>query len=87
MPKGPASTLYGQASPGGLVNYVSKRPTFEKRGEVGVEYGSYDHVQGQFDVSGPVGDSDKFAYRLVGLARDADTHTWRSLRPRQSQHP
>jgi iron complex outermembrane receptor protein len=73
IPKGPASTLYGQAAPGGLVNYVSKRPTFEKRGEVGVEYGSYDHVQGQFDVSGPIGDSDEFAYRLVGLARDADT--------------
>tara|TARA_B100002049_G_scaffold25548_1_gene16954 strand:+ start:1669 stop:3909 length:2241 start_codon:yes stop_codon:yes gene_type:complete len=73
VPKGPASTLYGQAAPGGLVNYVSKRPTFEKRGEVGVEYGSHDHVQGEFDVSGPVGDSDKVAYRLVGLARDADT--------------
>lgn len=73
VPKGPASTLYGQAAPGGLVNYVSKRPTFEKRGEAGVEYGSYGHVQGQFDVSGPVGDSEKLAYRLVGLARDADT--------------
>ncbi|RJT38602.1 TonB-dependent siderophore receptor [Mesorhizobium waimense] len=29
--KGPASVLYGGSNPGGLVNYVSKRPDFERK--------------------------------------------------------
>ncbi|OWK18343.1 hypothetical protein AJ88_03985 [Mesorhizobium amorphae CCBAU 01583] len=29
--KGPASVLYGGSNPGGMVNYVSKRPDFERK--------------------------------------------------------
>lgn len=32
--KGPASVLYGGANPGGIVNYVSRRPTGEAGGEL-----------------------------------------------------
>jgi iron complex outermembrane receptor protein len=71
--KGPSSVLYGQAGPGGLVNYVSKRPTFDTRREVRVESGTNDLVQGQFDISGAVNDSDTLAVRLVGLVRDSET--------------
>ncbi|HCA10334.1 MAG TPA: TonB-dependent siderophore receptor, partial [Marinobacter adhaerens] len=71
--KGPSSVLYGQAGPGGLVNYVSKRPTFDTRREVRVEAGTNDLVQGQFDISGAVNDSDTLAVRLVGLVRDSET--------------
>ncbi|MDR9425150.1 MAG: TonB-dependent siderophore receptor [Marinobacter sp.] len=71
--KGPSSVLYGQAGPGGLVNYVSKRPTFDTRREVRVETGSNDLVQGQFDLSGAVNESDTLALRLVGLVRDSET--------------
>ena len=69
--KGPSSVLYGQAGPGGLVNYVSKRPTFDTQREVRVEAGSNNLVQGQFDISGAVNDSDTLALRLVGLVRDS----------------
>ena len=71
--KGPSSVLYGQAGPGGLVNYVSKRPTFETRREVRVEAGTNELLQGQFDLSGSVNDSDTLALRLVGLVRDSET--------------
>ncbi|WP_297797248.1 TonB-dependent siderophore receptor [uncultured Marinobacter sp.] len=71
--KGPSSILYGQAGPGGLVNYVSKRPTFDTRREVRVEAGTNELVQGQFDISGAVNDSDTLALRLVGLVRDSET--------------
>ncbi len=37
--KGPASVLYGQISPGGLLNYVTKRPTEEAFREVELESG------------------------------------------------
>jgi iron complex outermembrane receptor protein len=71
--KGPSSVLYGQAGPGGLVNYVSKRPTFDSRREVRLEAGSNELRQGQFDISGAVNDSDTLALRLVGLVRDSET--------------
>lgn len=69
--KGPDSVLYGQLSPGGLVNRVSKRPDENAPQEVQVQAGSHDHLQGQFDVGGAL--SDDVQVRLVGLARDAQT--------------
>ena len=70
--KGPASVLYGQSAPGGLVNLVSKRPTDVASREVTVLGGSYGRIQGQFDVGGPVPGTDgKVTVRLTGLVRDA----------------
>ncbi|KKM07340.1 hypothetical protein LCGC14_1734930, partial [marine sediment metagenome] len=67
--KGPDSVLFGQISPGGLVNRVSKRPTVETIREVEVQTGTDDHYQGQFDFAGKLTDSDELTYRIVGLAR------------------
>lgn len=44
--KGPASVLYGQVAPGGVVNLVSKRPLFEPHYDLGLTIGSYDFNQG-----------------------------------------
>jgi len=71
--RGPASVLYGQGSPGGLINYVSKRPKPFAFGEAELELGSFDQVQGQFDFGAPIGESGALAYRLTGLVRDSDT--------------
>jgi len=73
--RGPASVMYGQGNPGGLINMISKRPVFEAFGEVGIQAGSYDTYQTMFDIGGPVGERDDFAYRLTGLARDAGVQT------------
>ncbi|MES2452552.1 MAG: TonB-dependent siderophore receptor [Pseudomonadota bacterium] len=69
--RGPASLLYGQNAPGGLVNMISKRPTDEPIHEVEFQGGSFSRKQGQFDLGGPLGEGVSF--RLTGLARDADT--------------
>ncbi len=71
--KGPSSGIYGQASPGGILNMVSKRPTIEQRNEVEVQTGSFNRIQGAFDFSGPIDQNREFLYRIVGLARDSDT--------------
>lgn len=71
--KGPASVLYGQISPGGMVNRVSKRPSEEALREVQVQYGSNRHMQAQFDIGGWLDEGGSLRYRLVGLARDAET--------------
>lgn len=71
--KGPASVLYGQISPGGMVNRVSKRPTATPVQEVEVQAGNYQHRQAQFDIGGSLDDQDTQLYRLVGVLRDAET--------------
>ncbi len=69
--KGPASILYGQISPGGAVNAISKRPVFEDLRQINLEYGNFDHKQASFDLGGAVAD-DVLSFRLTSLLRDAD---------------
>ncbi len=71
--RGPASVLYGQAPVGGIINSVSKRPQQEQGGEIGIEYGTFDFKQVKFDTTGLVTSDGKWSYRLIGVARDADT--------------
>jgi iron complex outermembrane recepter protein len=71
--KGPASFLFGQNSPGGLLNMVSKRPAAERLNEVEVQYGSFQHKQVNFDFGGAADKDKQFLYRLTGVVRDANT--------------
>lgn len=71
--RGAASVLYGQLSPGGFVNGVSKRPTETPLHELSLQYGNHDRKQVAADFSGPLGDSETLSYRLTMLARDSDT--------------
>ncbi|MFW5845458.1 MAG: TonB-dependent siderophore receptor [Planctomycetota bacterium] len=71
--RGPASVLYGQAAPGGLVNYVSKRPQWRAAHEVYGTVGSYERLQARFDSTGPIDAQERVAYRLTGLLRDSQT--------------
>lgn len=52
--KGPASALYGRFEPGGVINFVSKRPQAEIGGEAFVVGGSNDYWRGGLDVTGPL---------------------------------
>lgn len=70
--RGPASVLYGQSSPGGIMNLVSKRPTAQPFGELEIQGGSYNRFQGAFDFGGPIDKDGQFLYRLTGLARESD---------------
>lgn len=71
--KGPASVLYGQASPGGVVNMVSKRPTDTPLHEVEVQTGSRGREQIATDHSGPINDQGVWSYRITALTKRADT--------------
>lgn len=73
--KGPNSVLFGQISPGGMINRVSKRPTRETLREVEVQYGSDDHYQAQGDFSGALTENGEWTYRLTALARDSESDT------------
>lgn len=71
--RGPAAALYGQTPPGGLINFVSKKPTDEPLREVQFTLGEPWRKQAAFDFSGPIDDEGQFLYRLTGMVRDAET--------------
>nr|WP_281413084.1 TonB-dependent siderophore receptor [Marivibrio halodurans] len=70
---GPASVLYGQASPGGMVSMVSKQPTTEPIHEIQVQAGSYEHKQINTDHAGRLNEDGTLTYRVTAVARDAET--------------
>lgn len=51
---GPQSALYGQASPGGILNYVSKRPRQQFWNRLTLATGSYDNQRAEIEFNGPV---------------------------------
>lgn len=73
--RGPASVLYGQNGPGGVVNLVSKLPTAFSQNEIQFQLGNYEHKQVAFDLSGPIDDNSEYLYRLTGLVKDAELST------------
>ncbi len=70
--RGPASVLYGQASPGGVVDVVSKLPTPMPVRELQVQYGSHGHKQVAGDFSGALDAEGTVLYRVLGVVRDAE---------------
>ncbi|MCX7173023.1 MAG: TonB-dependent receptor [Proteobacteria bacterium] len=71
--KGPASFLYGQVAPGGIVNIVTKSPQPQFAASVDVTYGSYDQYRLDADVTGPA--SKTLFYRLAA-SYSQDMHYW-----------
>ena len=69
--KGPASVFYGNASPGGLINYVTKQPTTKAFASVRTLVGSYDYYRGELDYNQPLNDDKTLAFRLNTSAVDA----------------
>ena len=70
--KGPSSSMYGVSGSGGIVNIVSKRPKQDPFREVQLTFGTDEHQEAKFDLTGPVGDG-RLSYRLTGVLRDAET--------------
>ena len=68
--KGPASILYGEAPPGGIINAVSKRPSDEKSGIIELQVGNREHRQLNLDTTGAL--TDNASYRLVAVYKDRE---------------
>ncbi|WP_434457699.1 TonB-dependent receptor [Stutzerimonas urumqiensis] len=65
--------LYGPASPGGLVNYVLKRPTYERYNSITAGNAGGENYYLHGDFGGPIDDAGVFAYRLNVLKQDGET--------------
>lgn len=64
--KGPASILFGQLEPGGVINIVTKQPLTEPLYAGDLTIGSYNFVRPTVDFSGPLNDSKTVLYRFNG---------------------
>lgn len=71
--RGPASSVYGQTPPGGLLDMVSRRPSAESSHEIQLQYGSDNYRQINFASTGKIDDAGQFLYGVSGVVRDSDT--------------
>ena len=71
--RGPASSVYGQTPPGGLLDMVSRRPSDESSHAIQVQYGSDNYRQINFASTGKIDDEGQFLYGVSGVVRDAGT--------------
>ncbi len=65
---GPASVLYGQVNPGGVINMTSKRPTAESIHKIQLSAGNNHLGEMAFDFGGKLNDDQTLFYRLNGIA-------------------
>jgi iron complex outermembrane recepter protein len=62
--KGPASVLFGQAEPGGIVNVITKQPLRTPYYSAEFNAGNYGFYRPSFDISGPLTPDGSLLYRL-----------------------
>ncbi|MFM2060604.1 MAG: hypothetical protein RLZZ507_274 [Cyanobacteriota bacterium] len=62
--KGPASVLYGNLEPGGVINLVTKKPLFQPFYSAEFQVGNYSFYRGTIDISDALNPEKTAAYRL-----------------------
>jgi iron complex outermembrane recepter protein len=72
--KGPSSIMFGQITPGGAVNLVTKRPLEDHRAEVMFRRGSFNSNDGIVDFTGPLWRRRGLFYRANFYGRRADSY-------------
>ena len=68
--RGPQGTLYGRNATGGLVHFVSRKPTQENEGYAKLTYGDYSQIKFEGAISG--GFTDTFSARLAVSTHNND---------------
>lgn len=62
--KGPAGALYGRLEPGGLINYVTKRPLEKSYYSLQQQFGSFNQFRTLADATGAINKDGSLLYRL-----------------------
>ncbi|SMD08228.1 TonB-dependent receptor [Pedobacter africanus] len=71
--KGPASALFANADPGGIVNTVTKKPLDEARKSINFATGSWNTNRLMADFTGPMNESKTLLYRLNLAYQNAES--------------
>jgi iron complex outermembrane recepter protein len=62
--KGPSAILYGDVAPGGIINFVTKKPLNYNYGRIDLRIGEYGLFRPAIDISGPLDAKGKVLYRF-----------------------
>jgi iron complex outermembrane receptor protein len=62
--KGPSSILFGDATPGGVINFVTKKPLPDFMTELSFKTGSWGLLRPSLDITGPLNKGKSLRYRL-----------------------
>lgn len=73
--RGPASILFGEVQPGGVINLVSKAPLSEPFYEARLQIGNRAQIRPQLDISGPLTSDGNLLYRLNALYSTRNSFT------------
>ncbi|CAN7362402.1 TonB-dependent receptor [Phenylobacterium sp. LjRoot225] len=68
--KGPQGTLFGRNTPAGVIRLTSAKPTDYYSGHGSISWGTYNTVNSEVAVSGPI--TDKLRFRVSGLLQRRD---------------
>jgi iron complex outermembrane recepter protein len=85
--KGPAAATFGDASPGGVINMVTKKPLKETRRTVEASVGSFDHRYAAADLTGPLNSDKSLLYRLNAATEDTGSFRNEVFRKRYTIAP
>jgi iron complex outermembrane receptor protein len=72
--KGPSGALYGAGEAGGVINYVSKKPTYEQKNTIEVTAGNKDFLSGSIESSGPANQDGSQRYRVGIYSSGEDSY-------------
>ena len=81
--KGPSSMLYGQSGPGGLINMVTKKPTYDTLFNLGFDTDDNGSTRFQLDAGGSLNEAQTIRYRTVLVKQD--TQYWREYQNGENQ--
>lgn len=81
--KGPSAVLYGQVTPGGLVNQVSREPSGVQSNELRVEGGNHGRFQTGFASAGPLTSDGVWQYSVAAVGRTAGSFYGQQVRERR----
>ena len=71
--KGPSSVLYGSGEPGGIINYVTKKPRDVFGAQATVGTGTYGQALAEAEITGPANASRTLLYRGAVYFEDRDS--------------
>nr|WP_315242041.1 TonB-dependent receptor [uncultured Flavobacterium sp.] len=69
--KGGSALLFGNVAPGGILNLVTKTPSFTSGGEISMQMGSYAYYKPSIDFYGPL--SKSIAFRINGSYENSES--------------
>ena len=62
--KGPTSILFGDVSPGGIMNFVTKKPLADFTVDFDLKLGQWNMLRPALDISGPITKNKNLRYRI-----------------------